>query len=271
MKYQYKLKDSDLPINKDDLNYKINITNGNFYDKVFRNLSLYQSNVENSDFSKSTHVLTTFIQVDFTNVLFKEIKTGGFRANFIKFEYVDFSNSNLKNANFDFSNFRDCNFSDCNLENSTFTGSSFKNVIFLNSNLKYSVFTSIEWDAGFLGVSFDNADLRNSNLVKKCNYQDLRPRYADISNAILDKESLEILIANAKLVMKNTRWTMYDEKVGKNIDIPYPGTAELLEINNYQIKLDEILSIKNITENNDITVIGSIDYNETTLNNQNYE
>ena len=261
---------SDKYVNSDitSVNYKSNIVKVNHNNETFRYLSIYDSNIEDSDFSKSTHIFTNFNQVIVTDTLFKEIITGGCRFNFTIFTNVDFSNSNLKYVNFDFSQLNDVNFSNCNLQNASFVATSFTRTKFINANLENSIFGDNNLvtnftdhnstKASFKCTDFDKANLIGSNLITEGDLREVNPMYADVSNAILDKPSLIRLIDYLKDELKSSKFIISDEKGLREMPVSTEYSKhKTAKITNFEDKLASLLSLEELVHHNEIDVLGS--------------
>lgn len=235
--------------------YKLNINKEDFRDKEFKQISVYDSEIRNSDFSNSCHINTIFNQVVLNNVMCREITTPYCRFNISIFKDVDFTGSELSYVNFDLTRFENVKFDNCNMPNVSFANSIFTRVTFTNANLKDSIFVNKGVSPQFLHTKFDNADLTGSTLVKECQYQDFtNVNYADLSKAILDAFSLNKLIEHLQFTLNNTKWMTSDAN-GLSQNTFIPSDTQLAEIANYQSKLDALNVIGN--DQIDIDILGN--------------
>lgn len=235
--------------------YKLDINKEDFRDKEFKQISVYDSEIRNSDFSNSYHIGTMFNQVVLNNVMCKELTAPYCRFNISIFKNVDFTGSELSHVNFDLTRFEDVKFNECNMQGSSFVNAIFTRVTFTNANLKESIFANKGVSPQFLHTKFDNADLTDSTLVKECQYQDFtNVNYADLSKAILDKSSLIEIISYLQFTLDNTKWMTSDEN-GLRQNTFVPSNAQLAEIANYQNKLNVLNEISN--DHTDMDLLGT--------------
>ena len=111
--------------------------------------SFVESNITNSNFSKSRGEKTYFIKSKMTNVQF--VNTSFYRSLFIEADArnCNFKNSMLRKCKYEGANVSNCDFRNCDLSESTFENAKARSGDFRNANLK--------------AVNFTNADLQSAD------------------------------------------------------------------------------------------------------------